>query len=247
MLQKSIIGFCFIIAFFTGCEKDGASKADPGSIGTGGSTARFTIVGNYLYVVDYGTLKTFDISNPNAPVAKPDIYLQGAVETIFPYKDKLFIGLMQGMYVYSLADPAAPVKLGSVMHLRSCDPVVANDSISYVTLQNGSNCGAAEPGLYIYDIKTIMTPTLKKMVLLSNPMGLGLADSVVFVCRLKDGLTAVNVKNPANPIVMYTKKDGEYMDVIPYNGLLICYVRTGIIIYDASDLKNITKLSTISN
>ena len=151
------------------------------------------------------------------------------------------------MYVYSLADPAAPVKLGSVMHLRSCDPVVANDSISYVTLQNGSNCGAAEPGLYIYDIKTIMTPTLKKMVLLSNPMGLGLADSVVFVCRLKDGLTAVNVKNPANPIVMYTKKDGEYMDVIPYNGLLICYVRTGIIIYDASDLKNITKLSTISN
>ena len=36
------------------------------------------------------------------------------------------------------------------------------------------------------------------------------------------------------------------MDVIPYGNLLICYVSTGILIYDASDLKNIVKLGAVN-
>jgi hypothetical protein len=244
--QKLIIGFCAAIFFFTACNKDNASTADASSTGTGGSLARFTISGDYLYLADYSTLKVFDISNPDAPVTKPEVPVGMGVETIFPYKDKLFIGSTQGMYIYSLANPAAPVKLGSVLHIRSCDPVVANDSVSYTTLRGGTACGPAESGLYIYDIKNITAPVLTKMFPLTTPYGLGLADSVVFVCRGSVGLSAINVKNPANPVVMYTKNDGNYMDVIYYDNMLICYVQTGIIIYDATDLKNITKIGTVN-
>ena len=243
---KLLPGFCLAIFFFTACNKDSGSAADASSTGTGGSLARFTISGNYLYLADFMALKVFDISNPNAPVEKQQVAVGMGVETIFPYKDKLFIGSTQGMYVYSLANPAVPVKLGSVLHIRSCDPVVANDSISYTTLQGNTFCGPAESGLYIYDIKNITSPSLKKLFPLSTPFGLGLVDSVVFVCRGDNGLTAVNVTNPGNPAVMYTKNDGYYMDAIPYDNMLICYVKTGIVIYDASDLRNIVRIGAVN-
>src|SRR5258705_13391206 len=181
--QKLLIGFCLAMFLFTACNKESASSApDAASTGTGGSLARFTISGNYLYLADYAWLKVFDISNPGNPVERPEVPVGFAVETIFPYKDKLFIGSKQGMFVYSLTDPGAPSKLGSVLHIRSCDPVVANDSISFSTLQGGSRCGPAESGLYVYAIRNITTPVLKKLLPLSTPYGLGLQGSVVVIC-----------------------------------------------------------------
>src|SRR5688572_19667330 len=215
--RKILLFVCVLLLFNASCTKEGGSSADASSgTGKGGSLARFTITGNYLYLADWNSLRVFDISNPLLPIEKPQIPIGFGIETIFPYKNKLFIGAATGMYVYSIADPAAPVKLSSVMHMRSCDPVVSNDTISYVTLR-GNNCGPAESGLYIYDIKNISSPLLLKPLPLSSPYGLGLVDSVVFVCRGSNGLTAVNVKTPSDPKIIYTKNDGFYLDVIPYN------------------------------
>ena len=244
--QKSLIGLCLAIFLFLACNKDGTSDASSVSTGTGGSLARFTIVGNYLYIADHFSLRPVDISNPHSPVAKPEIPVGFEVETIFPYQDKLFIGSTQGMFVYSLLNPEAPSKLGGVVHIRSCDPVVANDSVAYSTLQGGTRCGPAESGLYIYNVKNVTNPVLMKLLPLTTPFGLGLKDSVVFVCRGANGISAVKIKDPSNPVVMYTKTDGNYMDVIPYQDMLICYVKTGIIIYDASNPANIVKVGTVN-
>ena len=243
--RKIICLFCAAILFLVACDKESLSTDASSATGKGGSLARFTISGNFLYLADYSMLRVFDISNPLNTIEKAPVPVGFGVETIFPYKDKLFIGSTQGMYVFSLTDPAAPVKAGSITHVRSCDPVVANDTISYTTLQGNVNCGPAESGLYIYDIKTITTPVLKKLMPLSTPYGLGLMDSVIFICRGNNGLSAINVKNPTDPKIMYTKNDGFYMDVIPYNNLLICYINTGILIYDASDLQNIIRLGSV--
>ena len=246
-LQKITLAFCFVILFFSACDKEDMSAAsDASATGTGGSLARFTIAGNYLYLADQASLRVYDISNPAAPVEKPQVTIGFMVETIFPYKDKLFIGSTSGMFIYSITDPASPSKLGSAVHMRSCDPVVANDSISYSTLQGGTRCGPAESGLYIYDIKNIMSPVLKKLLPLTSPFGLALKDSIVFVCRGLNGLTAVDVTTPSNPSILYTRNDGGYMDVIPYDNMLICYVQTGIIIYDATNPRNIIKVGTVN-
>jgi len=246
-LRKIISLFCLFLVLLASCDKESATTTDASnSTGTGGSLAKFTIAGNYLYLADFSYIRVFDISNPSNTVEKSPVYIGWGVETIFPYKDKLFIGSNSGMFIYSISNPSLPVKLGQAIHLRSCDPVVANDTVSYSTLQGNTRCGPAESGLYIYDIKTITTPVLKKLLPLSTPFGLGLADSVVFVCRGSNGLSAINVKDPADPKIMYTKTDAYYLDVIPYNNLLICYINTGIAIYDASDLRNIVKVGTLN-
>jgi len=246
MRVKKITGLLSaILLLFAACDKS-ATADTSAQAGTGGSLARFTIAGDFLYLADHAMLRIFDISSPTATVEKASVPLNFGVETIFPYKDKLFIGATLGMYVFSIADPAKPVALGSIIHLRSCDPVVANDTISYTTLQGDGRCGPAESGLYIYDIKTITSPVLKKLIPLSTPYGLGLMDTVLFVCRGNNGLSAINVKDPSNPKIMYTKNDGFYMDVIPYGNLLICYVNTGILIYDASRSTNIVRLGSVN-
>lgn len=242
-LLKCTILFSILVIF--SCSKDSNNFAADASSGKGGSLARFTIVGNYLYLADHSTIEVYDISNPSNPVDKGSVSVGFGVETIFPYKDKIFIGSVDGMYIYSLTDPANPVKLGSVRHVRSCDPVVANDTTAFVTLRGGSACGAAQDGLYIYNISNITQPVQKFLLPLSTPYGLGLADTVLFVCRSNNGLTAVNVKKPEAPKVMYTLKEENYMDVIPLDDFLLCYVGNGLTIYDKSDLNKLEKINSL--
>ncbi len=248
-----LILFLAIAILIFSCEKtsDGSSvnaaSASSSGTGKGGSLARFTIVDNYLYVVDVFTLKVFNISNPLNAIEQTSINLGGGVETIFPYKDKLFIGSRDGMFIYSLANPAAPVKLGEARHVRSCDPVVANDSIAFVTLLGNQPCGPAQSGLYIYNITNLTSPTLIKTNLMNTPVGLGLADSILYVCQKSSGMSIFNVSNPAVPILRETITTQTFEDVIPYNNLLICYISTGLILYDITNRANPVQVALINN
>lgn len=240
--------FLSLVFLITSCSKDGSSTdlKSSGGTGTGGSLARFTIAANHLYIADYTTLRVYDLADPDNPVKKATVNIGFVVETIFPYQDKLFIGSTTGMFIYSISDPSTPVKLGVAQHVRSCDPVVANGTTAYVTLRGGTPCGTAEDGLYIYDLSNVLSPVLKSLFRISTPGGLGIKDSVVFVCRGNSGMTLVNVKNPAVPQLMYTVNDGNYFDVIPYGNLLICYVATGLFIYDISNLNQVLKVGTVN-
>ena len=57
------------------------------------------------------------------------------VETIFPFKDKLFIGSQNGMFVYNINNADNPSLVGQFSHVQSCDPVIADDDYAYVTLR----------------------------------------------------------------------------------------------------------------
>jgi hypothetical protein len=148
------------------------------------------------------------------------------------------------MYIYSIKRDGTPKLKGEARHVRSCDPVVANDSVSFVTLRSGS-CGIVEDGLYVYDIKNISDPKQISFVKMEQPYGLGLKGSILYVCRQDQGLTLVNVQNASLPLTVKTIKDATYNDVIPYDDLLICYVGTGLLLYDISDPLNPRKLGNI--
>lgn len=243
------IFFLFAVTLFFSCEKtaDNAAAAAATTTGKGGSLARFTIVDNYLYLADVNSLKVFDISNPQNADQKNGINLPFGVETIFPYKDKLFIGSRDGMYIYSITNPASPVLLSEARHVRSCDPVVANDNTAFVTLLGGRPCGPVDEGLYIYNISNITTPVLLKKELILTPNGLGLADSVLYVCQKANGMSVYNVSNPAAPVLRKKITSYNFEDVIPYNDLLICYISTGLVLYDISNKSNPSQLALINN
>ena len=85
-----LLTIVFSTLLFASCSKNvlNNNSTSDGANGIGGSLARFTLSGNYLYVVEPTSLKTFDVSNPAAPVLQNTIGISGAnVETIYPYKN----------------------------------------------------------------------------------------------------------------------------------------------------------------
>ena len=242
-----IISFFLAAVIFFSCSKDsGSADANAAGTGTGGSLARFTIVGDRLFVADHRELKTFEI-RPGGMILKYTTDVGFGIETIYPYKDKLFLGSVDGMYIYNITATGEPQLLGTARHTRSCDPVVANDSIAFVTLRGGQPCGPAEEGLYIYNIRNLTQPQMIKLYAMQTPNGLGLQDSMLYVCQKANGLSVFNVSNPANPVLRKKITNRVFEDVICYDNILISYVSTGIALYDISTPGNPVEITTIAN
>ena len=233
MRIKIVIGgLLFLVAslLVNSCSKESAAANN--NTGKGGSITRFAIAENYLYVVSNHFLYTYSLGNPASPDLVHTSDLNYDIETIYPYNKYLFLGTRTGLYIYSIDTASSPRLVGEAKHARSCDPVVVNDSVAFVTLKSTGNCGPAKAGLYIHDITNILQPVLKNTVELPDPGGLGLQDSILYVCCGSSGMKIFNVKNPYKPVLIATKSDSNYLDVIPYNGMLICDVIDGLVLYD---------------
>jgi hypothetical protein len=234
----------------SGVRLDGASNksyASGGSTGVGGSMARFTIVSNYLYSVDHSQLYAFNISDLKKPVQESITQLGWGMETIFPYGKHLFIGAATGMFIYDITNPGSPKYVNGYAHVRSCDPVVVQGNMAYVTLRGGNLCGGFSNQLDVIDISNLNNLRLIKSYPMSGPFGLGIDKTTLFVCDGAAGLKVYNVSDvyniDKNRIITYSKIDAY--DVIPYNNLLILIGKDGLHQFDYSNPAKITFLSKI--
>ncbi|GAA4437131.1 hypothetical protein GCM10023091_15940 [Ravibacter arvi] len=215
--------------------------------GTGGSMARFTIYDNYLYTVDQRKLQLFEISNLKNPSFVKNIDLQWGVETIFPYRDKLFIGTTTGMHIFDNSVPSAPKHLSTYTHMRACDPVVVHNDIAYVTLRTGTGCGGTENRLELVDISNLSNPRMLKAYDMQNPAGLSINYPTLFLCEGKFGFKGFDVtdRNNIDKNLLFHEKDMESYDVISMAQNLMMIGMDGLYQYDASNPKNLKRLSHI--
>ncbi|GAO41069.1 LVIVD repeat-containing protein [Flavihumibacter petaseus] len=240
-ILSSLVVILILTTMIASCSKDGAGNyaaAPDNNSGNGksGSMARFTMVGNYLYIVDLSSLKAYDCSDPENPKLSGSTYLSWNIETIYPYQDKLFIGSSNGMYVFSLEDPANPKMEGSVSHVRACDPVIGNDTVAYVTLRSfGNNCGSTTNVLNVYNIKNSAQPVLVNTIEMASPYGLGMSDTALYVCDGTSGLKVYNIANAWQPELVKTISGFDFQDVIPYGDILISHIADGFHFFDISD------------
>lgn len=216
--------------------------------GKGGSMARFTITGNYLYAVNFSQLKSFDLSNAADPVFKSSQNINGGIETIFPYGEYLFIGSQNAMYIYDILHPATPVKRSAVTHFRACDPVVVEGNKAYVTIRSGSTCAGTFNQLQVFDITNVDNPIKLSTTEMKNPHGLGIDNGKLFICEGAFGLRFLDASDVHN-ITTTKLVDGlDTYDVIPFENQhrLLVSARDGIYQYNYSSMSNPQLLSKIS-
>jgi hypothetical protein len=104
----------FLTAAFSSSSAPSGSVST-GGIGIAGSMARFALQNDRMYTVSNNDLKVFNVTIPAAPSFVTKLGLkQGVIETIFPYKNKLFIGGQSGMFIYSAAEPRCATKRRAV-------------------------------------------------------------------------------------------------------------------------------------
>jgi hypothetical protein len=221
------------------------SSGDGMSVGIAGSMARFTIHENFLYAVDQYNLKVLDIDDLSNPLLISDEYIGWGVETIFPYQNKLFFGTQTGLIIYSISNPASPVYISTYFHVTSCDPVVVEGNLAFVTLRAGNLCGEATSQLDVIDISNIENPKWLQSYPMQEPYGLGIDDRTLFVCDGPAGLKVYNAENPKNLIQKAWFSDVQAYDVIPYNGILMMIGDGGLYQYNYSGSDSIILLSNI--
>ena len=198
------------------------SDASPSSdSGQGGSLARFRIVGDYLYAVEWSSINVFDISDLDAPEVLDEVYTSGGIETIFNQGDLLFLGGNRGMYIYDISNPATPTFVSDFEHGTACDPVVVDGNYAYVTLRGGNFCGATESGLYVIDISNIENPELKVIYPMDEPYGLGTKNDKLFICDGSSGLKVYDKSNVPDLPQLNHFKDIVTYDVIPMQEQLL--------------------------
>ena len=224
-----------------------------GKIGVGGSMARFTIVNNYLYTVGRSDLTAYNISTSINPVRENVKSLGWNIETIYPFKDKLFIGSQTGMSVYSIADPANPSFLSNFSHACFNDPVIADEQYAYVTLRavaNATPCrgiiAAQTNELDIVNVSNIMQPSLVKIYNMVEPKGLSKDGDYLFICDGKAGLKVYNAADVQNLKLIKTIDNINPFDIICQSGNAIVVADEGIYQFDYSNIQNIEMISKIS-
>lgn len=245
MTKYSIL---IVLVLFLGCSSDSNSnKSENGAItdGQGGSLARFTTVNNYLYTVDSQDLNVFSITDNEQPVKVNEVGIGFNIETLFNYKDNLFIGSQNGMFIYSLEKPEEPKYLSEAQHFTACDPVVANDKYAYVTLHSNIGCGNTLNQLEIYNIENLQKPVLISTRNLTKPIGIGLYQDYLVVCD--DEVKIFDVSNPEESTLVHSINRDAF-DVIIQGNLLILIGEQGLYQYglDQMDIKNTTELSSIT-
>lgn len=237
--------------FFRGTVdlQSGAKSGGPEvSTGVGGSMARFTIVDDYLYTVTRQQMMVFDISTLEKPNKLSEPYIGWDIETVFPYKDHLFIGGQSGMHIYSIKNRTAPEFISLFQHARNCDPVVVEGDYAYVTLRSGNpECDGFSNQLDVVDIKDLYNPSLLKTYPMKNPHGLGIRDTTLFVCDGDDGLKVYDARDKKaidqNQLAHFKKINA--FDVIPLYNILLMIGEDGLYQYDYSNVKDIRLLSLI--
>ena len=224
-----------------------ASSVNTNTPGTGGSTARFTVAANTLYIVDNSSLRVFDIANASAPQQTNTQNIGWSIETIFPYNNHLFIGSNSGFYIFDISNPHYPVYVSEYSHITACDPVAVDNHYAYFTLSGDAPCHQNINELDIVDISNLQSPSLITTIPMTDPKGIGVDAQTLFVCDSRDGLKVYNtadIHNVAANMIAHFSNINSF-DVIPYNKHLIMTGSSGLYQYDYTNLQNITLLSSI--
>ena len=237
-----------LIALITfSCDLDSNAEASQNSaeIGQAGSLARFATYNDYLYTVDNATLNVFSLADQENPIKINDIQIGFNIETLFNYKQFLYIGSQNGMFIYSVQNPEEPQYISEVQHFTACDPVIANATHAFVTLHADIGCGTNINVLEIYDVNDVVNPVFISRRNLTKPIGIGLYGDYLIVCD--DEVKIFDISDVENTLLVHSINRDAF-DVIINNDILILIGENGLYQYslNPTSIQNTEELSTIN-
>ncbi|CAN5582954.1 hypothetical protein BH10BAC2_BH10BAC2_10920 [soil metagenome] len=214
--------------------------------GVGGSMAGFTIINDFLYTISYNNIYGFNINNAADPKMESTTNINDYAEAIYPFQSKLFIGTPSGMLMYDVSNPVSPAPLGQFSHIRSCDPVIADENNAYVTLRSGNACAGYTNQLDVLDITNLMAPLAVRTYEMTNPHGLSKDEQWLFICDGGDGLKIYDATNPADVQLIKKIEGMNTYDVITNNHIALVIAADGLYQFDYSNINDIQQLSKIA-
>ena len=226
MNKRLALLLLLIPSLFVSCMDEGIFDSNSSSVA--GSTARFVIKGDYLYIVGDTNLMTLNIEDSTDVRIRSNQRVGWGIETLFSYDSLLFMGSTNGMYAYNLKRPAKPEMISMYEHITSYDPVVVRGNYAFVTLRSGSNWWNSVDELQVIDISQMDAPFEVATYPMTSPRGLAVTDSLLFVCD-NNALVVMDALDPVNMNVLHRfTLNGVLNDVIANKGLLTISYGSGL-------------------
>lgn len=257
--MKKYIYLIAIVFTVNSCSQDAALSEGIASNSEvlSGSYANMLTLGNFLYVLGNGQLKTLSLSDPANPELLDEQDINFGVESLFITGQNLFVGSQEGMFIYTIGEDGIPAFRSETNYDNfdafSCflDPVTANEDYAYVTLDNDSSVEtcwrpALDDQMRIFDLEDLENPVLVNTIFMNNPKGIALDGEYLFVCEKVNGLSAFELTNPIEPELIYKSEDFSAFDLIPAGGLLMVVGQDTIHQFDYTDIDNISKIGEYS-
>jgi hypothetical protein len=231
--------------------------------GKSGPITRFVVWDKYMYALDLGTVKTFDLTDKKKPVLVSSLETDYGLETITIYDNIVYLGSATALYVLDITtNPAvpsiAPKTDRALVSIAECNPVIYKDNYAFSTVkfQKDSPCGYRSDWneLIVYDITDKSAPRVINRISLSLPNGLGIKDDYVIVCdEGKDILAIFDIKNivdisnttPTRFTPSYTVSIKDPIDLIVRGNRMVVSSRTEFQVFDVSDIANIRKIGQV--
>jgi hypothetical protein len=224
---------------------NGNNKSSPlAAVGIGGSYARFALVDQYLYTIDHSLMRSWSTLG-SCPARIDSVWVGWNIETIFPWKDKLFLGSQTGVFIFDNSTPQRPVMEAQFIHATGCDPVVCDDKNAYVTIHDGTTCNGTFNQLDILDIENLPSVQLEKTYAMKRPFGLAIDEKHLYLCD--EGLKIFDKTDPLNLKSLSHTRGFDAYDVIALSPeQLLLIGADGFYQFDVSDPANPKELSRIS-
>ncbi len=216
----------------------------PAGTGIAGSYSRFGQYDQYLYCVDNNNLRPFSLNSPACPAALDPIFIGWNIETIFPWKNRLFVGSQTGVFIFNVTNPARPVQEAAFSHATGCDPVVCDEENAYVTIHDGTTCNGVFNQLDVIDIRSLPNAFLRTTYQMKKPKGISVLDQYLFLCD--DGLKIFDKTNPLEMKPLSHIRNIETYDVIALtNSHILVVGADGFYQFDVSDPATPRQISQI--
>ena len=229
----------------TGCNEEVYDVQAAAPAGNGGSYAVFAVIDSFLYHLDGQNIVTLSITDADTLLELSRVPIDWSIETLFPTEKYLFIGGTRGMYIMDRTDPTYPKMIGMLEHFKSCDPVVVEDTVAYVTLRGGNACGETRDALLSVTIKDPRNPRLLDELTIHPPYGLAVNDTLLYVSNGTRGFELYSIYNPRRLQRLKFWDTPETKDFIWTGPLLYIMSFNDIRIFDVSTPLLPTELSVI--
>ena len=252
--MKNHILLILIAITIGSCSQDpvGPSLNSSGEV-LSGSYANMLTLGDFLYVLGNGALKTLSISDPSNPVQIDSKAIDFSIESLFISGINIFVGSPEGMFIYTIGDDGIPAFRSQTDYdsfdLFSCfqDPITANENYAYVTLDNDAavfECFRPDldDQMRVFDLENLENPVLVSSIPMFDPKGIALDEDLLFVCEKFNGLSVFELSNPILPELIFKSPPFEAYDLIPANDLLMVVGGDTLHQFNYTDRENIFKI-----
>ena len=185
-----------------------------------GTVNRITYNQEHVYVINLNNLAIIDDSEGvfEKVTGASNFTLPDAMETIFPYEDKLFVGSRSAMNIYDASNPKNPKDLYQFDHATSCDPVLPVDNVAYITLRTGdfSGCPGHINAMVVLNIENLNSPIQESEIPMESPYGMTLLGDKLFVGEGENGLSIFDANVRTQPVLIKKITDIKAYDIIAH-------------------------------